>query len=380
MSDEIETTPEQDEIILFLAVITKAFSDNDNKPVSFTVADFEPLSFKKVNQFIDHFTGDKTFILHSRPKTAKDKTLFKLEQSEWQKKELAKTKTEMEHLRDMQMLTIYWGKICQIYDAITGGNVGFEDGLINRHYLLLSIKFDKILTKDDFSELHEQKPFIYDSLMGNQEDLDMSYEFMRPEIWGFYGRLERQWVEKAEGIGGAFELDDKEQKLLDDTDNAIEQHKKQKSKINTNFEKHLDAVARKAKAEGNSKTDKKKEPDQTGSPLEYDDEHGKAIYKDRTEKMFDALTIMGVLTNRVTWADGARINASDILLHIEAKRIDPDKEKTTKTLTNAKDRVNTRFQEMFGIHNVVCYERQQFWLNEKYCSEKSPYRMATSGN
>lgn len=269
-------------------------------------------------------------------------------------------------------------QICLIYDAVTGGNVGFEDGLIDRNYLLLSIRLDKIFAKDKFSELREARPFIYDTLMGNFEDLDMSYEFMRPELWGFYGKLERLWLEQADTVGGAFELEDNEQKLLDDTDKAIEQHTKRKDRLNINFEKQLDAVAVKMKTNEDIKDSD--EPNDTGAPLDYDDEQGRATYKGKTKRLFDALTIMGMLTYRVTWADGARINVSDILLHIEAKRIDPDKEKTTKTLTNAKDRVNARIYDIFGIKDVICYERQQFWLNEKYCSEKSPYRTATSGN
>ncbi|MGH9858174.1 MAG: hypothetical protein ACRD4B_10060, partial [Acidobacteriota bacterium] len=98
-----ETTPEQDELILFMAVLATIFSKNNNEPISLSVTDFEPLGFKKVNDFIDRFKGDKTFIVHSRPKTAQDKTPYKLEQTEYQKIELAKTKVEYAHLRDMQM-------------------------------------------------------------------------------------------------------------------------------------------------------------------------------------------------------------------------------------------------------------------------------------
>jgi len=145
------------------------------------------------------------------------------------------------------MLMIYWGKMCELYDAISGGYVGFEDGLLNRHYLLLTIRIDKILAKDEFAEFDE-KPFIYDSFMGNMEDLDMAYEFMRPELWGYYGKLERLWVEKADGLG-AFKLEDEEQKLLDDTDKAIAGHRKEKARLNANFEKRLETVAEKYNAE-----------------------------------------------------------------------------------------------------------------------------------
>lgn len=111
-----------------------------------------------------------------------------------------------------------------------------------------------------------------------------------------------------------------------------------------------------------------------GAPIAYDDEHGKATYNDTTEKLFEANTISDFLTYKVIRADGARLGAADIASDFEAKHPELDKDITTKTLTNAKDRINSRFTKAFGIENVVCYERQEFWLNERYCSEQSSYR------
>ncbi|MGH9858173.1 MAG: hypothetical protein ACRD4B_10055, partial [Acidobacteriota bacterium] len=120
------------------------------------------------------------------------------------------------------------------------------------------------------------------------------------------------------------------------------------------------------------------EPKLSAAPIEYDDEHATATYHGKAEKLFDTGTIMSVLTHRVLNADGARINATDVLLEIETLRIDTDKEKTTKTLTNAKDRINQRFEKLFSIKDVICYERQQFWLNLKYTSPQSPYRVQST--
>lgn len=112
----------------------------------------------------------------------------------------------------------------------------------------------------------------------------------------------------------------------------------------------------------------------SGAPIEYDDEHGKATYSGTTEKLFEANTISGFLAYKVNRADGARLEAADIASDYEAKHPELDKDITTKTLTNAKDRINNRFAKAFGIEDVVCYERQQFWLNDKYCSPQSSYR------
>mgnify|MGYP001687281334 CR=1 FL=1 len=252
--EKAAATPEQERLILFMAVIGKAFGDNDQKPIRLPLAAFKPLSFKQVNEFIDQYDDSKTFIVRGRPKTATDKTPYELELTEYQKTAFNELKNNLGHLRDMQMLMIYWGKMCETYDAVLGGYVGFEDGQLNRSYLLLTIRIDKILAKDEFAELQKEKPFIYDSFMGNMEDLDMSYEFMRPELWGFYGKLERLWVEKADGVG-VFKLEEDEQRILDDADKAIAEHKERKAHLNANFEKRLEKVATNAKAEETAKND-----------------------------------------------------------------------------------------------------------------------------
>jgi hypothetical protein len=245
--DKVAATPEQERTVLFMAVIGKAFGDNNQKPIRLPLSVFKPLSFKQVNELVDQYAGSKTFIVKNRPKTPSDKTAYEFELTKHQKTAFEELKNNLGYLRDLQMLMIYWGKMCELYDAVSGGYVGFEDGLLNRHYLLLTIRIDKILAKDEFADFDE-KPFIYDSFMGNMEDLDMAYEFMRPELWGYYGKLERLWVEKADGLG-AFKLEDEEQKLLDDTDKAIAGHRKEKARLNANFEKRVETAAEKYNAE-----------------------------------------------------------------------------------------------------------------------------------
>ncbi|MFA6271112.1 MAG: hypothetical protein WC657_07965 [Candidatus Paceibacterota bacterium] len=245
--DKVAATPEQERTVLFMAIIGKAFGNSKQENISVPFATFKPLTFKQVNALVDQYAGSKTFIVKNRPKTPSDKVSYEFELTEHQKTAFDELKNNFAYLRDLQMLMIYWGKMCELYDAISGGYVGFEDGLLNRHYLLLTIRIDKILAKDEFAEFDE-KPFIYDSFMGNMEDLDMAYEFMRPELWGYYGKLERLWVEKADGLG-AFKLEDEEQKLLDDTDKAIAGHRKEKARLNANFEKRLETAAEKYNAE-----------------------------------------------------------------------------------------------------------------------------------
>jgi hypothetical protein len=277
--DKVAATPEQERTVLFMAIIGKAFGDSKQENISVPLATFKPLTFKQVNTLVDQYADSKTFIVKNRPKTPSDKVSYEFELTEHQKTAFDELKNNFVYLRDLQMLMIYWGKMCELYDAISGGYVGFEDGLLNRHYLLLTIRIDKILAKDEFAEFDE-KPFIYDSFMGNMEDLDMAYEFMRPELWGYYGKLERLWVEKADGLG-AFKLEDEERKLLDDTDKAIAGHRKEKARLNANFEKRLETTAEKYSAE-QKPTDKSEVKIGKGKVIIDKQSKPKIVYPDDT--------------------------------------------------------------------------------------------------
>lgn len=116
------------------------------------------------------------------------------------------------------------------------------------------------------------------------------------------------------------------------------------------------------------------------SELSYDDEHGKVTYQGKTQKLFEPPTLEGFLMYRVCNADGARINSADIANDFEAKYPEADKEVSTKMLNNTKKRINEKIGKEFNINDVVNYEREQFWLEHRYCSEKSSYHLARSDN
>ena len=371
---DTDTLNDQEELALFLTVVYGAFEKSGQEPIEIPLAAFQPLSFKQISDYISRFSGEKTFTVRGRPQSPSDTAPYRFEASESQKATHASAKKELEHLRDLQMLAIYWGKICEIYDAITGGNVGFEDGLINRNYVLLTIRLDKLLAKDEFVGLREERPFIYDSFMGNIEDLDMAYEFMRPELWGFYGKLERMWIEEADGVG-TFKLEDDEQRLLDGADESIKKHKQRKAKLNTNFEKHLDTISAKAEAEKPTNPS-----DNEGSPIGYDSEHGTVTYKQKAVSIFSPATLEGFLMYRTHHADGDRLEYTGIAIDYESKHPELDKDITLKALTNSKDRINEKLQKAFGIGLAILYDHGEFWLNHKYCSGTSPYRTPSSDN
>lgn len=375
--NDIEGTDLKTDVLL---AITRKSMGKEDGDISIAISEFDAqdVTYDLIKSCIEQLAVDQVIHINSMPKKDTETSPFIVRLTDKQKETNKLVKDELERLRTIQMLMIYFGKICQVYDTVASGDIGFDDGHINRMYLLLTIRFERLLEQKGFEQLREQKPDIYETLMGNYEDIDMAYEFLRPELWNFYGKLERLWLEAVDGLG-AFELKQDEQKLLDDTDGAISAHRKHKTKLNAAFDKKLDEISARynsdaapAKPSASAKS--------LSSPLGYDDEHGVANYMNKEAHLFSPNTVMGLLMSRIVNADGARITSTDIILHIEATLPELDKELNTKSLTNAKDRINKRLDDLLNISDAVCYERENFWLNHAYCSLNSPYKPKSSGN
>ena len=370
-SETVAATSEQERLILFMAVVGKAFGNNDQKPIRLPLSSFKPLSFKQVNEFVDQYAGSKTFVVKSRPTTATDKQPYELELTEHQKTAFDELKNNLGHLRNMQMLMIFWGKMCEVYDAMSFGYVGFEDGLLNRSYLLLTIRIDKILAQDEFAKLREEKPSIYDTFMGNMEDLDIGYEFMRPELWGFYGKLERLWVEKADGVG-AFKLEEDEQRILDDTDKAIAEHRKEKARLNANFEKRLEKTAAKynqepktetpskeiVKEQPNAKSEPKPEP--TGQDkVRFDAKASKLTFIGKMCEIPDE-TIEHYMCKLVFKNRRVAAKEDDILEY------SPKSQDSQRAVYDAHLRVNKRVRNDLGIEKLLKFKAGKVRIQTKY--------------
>jgi len=110
------------------------------------------------------------------------------------------------------------------------------------------------------------------------------------------------------------------------------------------------------------------------SVVSYDDEHGIVSYHGKSSQLFSPTTIEGFLFYRSHNADGARVEYQGIASDYESKHSELDKDITLKALTNCRKRINEKLEEEFGIKDVIGYQRNQFWLNNKYCSDESPYK------
>lgn len=114
--------------------------------------------------------------------------------------------------------------------------------------------------------------------------------------------------------------------------------------------------------------------EQKAHPLTYNDERAEATYNGITAKLFPTSSIMSTLAECVIKANGTRVSSADIFAELDVQGIDTDKNKSYKTLTNAKDRINGRLEQHFSIQDAISYERGDFWLNEKYVTKTQSNR------
>lgn len=239
--------------------ISHAFIDSSQKPVEIPQSEFDELglSFETTTKTIKGLVEAKSFQLVKAPKSKTDNTPYKLALTPQQTNDYKQIKIVLEEKRDLQMLLIYFGRICNIYDTIAGGYMGYDDPQLSHYYTRLTIKVEDILAGDSFKELKEEMPFIYEGLLGNYEDLDISWEYMRPTLMNYYSKLEKKWLKEAPG---SFTLKKEEQQLIDETDEAIEKHRDKKAKIDANFVKKLeqDAPAIREKMFGKEQQDEPK--------------------------------------------------------------------------------------------------------------------------
>ena len=264
------------------AVISHAFLQSNYKPVSIPFSAFNNagLKFKQVEEAITLFETTKVIAVKKRPKNLEDKQAYELSMEPIFKEVFESAFMDgVRRKRDIQMLETYWGKIVEIYDVVSSGYVGFEDQQLNHYYTYLAVRIEEILAKEGFQELKKDAPFIYESLLGVYEDLDVAWEHMRPKMLEYLGRLKK--IQIKEGIP-SFGLRKDEETLLKLTDEAIAEHKKRKAVGNANFEKNLQENAPKIREQifGSQKASSDKESPPPPTPAQVPND----AYSTRTGK------------------------------------------------------------------------------------------------
>lgn len=161
---------------------------------------------------------------------------------------LSKTERKSEKSDDYKqslfLIKIYYTKILEILDTFTGGFMTFRDASINHYYTVLNSLADDILNKKEFAELKNDRPELFESLIGNIADVDVEWEFGSQNAYDFLGKIEKQYILTGSPV---FKFPIEFETLLKNTNDAIAEHKRMKTAQWSQMMKNIDE--RKAKGE-----------------------------------------------------------------------------------------------------------------------------------
>jgi hypothetical protein len=141
---------------------------------------------------------------------------------------------------DLQNLNFLYERLIKVLDTMAGGYVYIEDERLNYTYIQLLVKIEDILDKKAFIELKKSMPENYESLLGYGEEIDMSWEYQRPEMMRYWGQLQKTLIRDVtpDELFDA-SLPEGFYEFLNQTDASIKDHKEMRKKAHEIFDKQI---------------------------------------------------------------------------------------------------------------------------------------------
>lgn len=93
-------------------------------------------------------------------------------------------------------LRAFYIKLLEILEAFCGqgSHIVFRNKQLNGVYTLLKNFVEEILEREDFRELSKNAPQLFESLIGDIEEMDVEWEFLGKEAYEFLGKVEKQHI------------------------------------------------------------------------------------------------------------------------------------------------------------------------------------------
>jgi hypothetical protein len=131
---------------------------------------------------------------------------------------------EIKYLQSLFLLRVLYSKLLEILDVFCGkgGLVLVKNDQLNYFYVIIKKSIKDILGDDYFKDLAKESPELFESLIGDVEDADIEWEFESKNAYNFLAKIENLFI-----LSGAnsFELSKPIKDKLEETNNAIKQHK-----------------------------------------------------------------------------------------------------------------------------------------------------------
>lgn len=103
-------------------------------------------------------------------------------------------KSDISFEQSLFLLKICYSKILEICDAFAGNYLAVRNSAMNHYYTILGSMIDEILDRDGFDELRNEKPHLFESLIGDIEDFDIEWEYESKPAYNFLAKIEKLFI------------------------------------------------------------------------------------------------------------------------------------------------------------------------------------------
>jgi hypothetical protein len=291
---------------------------------------------------------------------------------------------ELQSQQDVYLLKLLYNRIIAILDAVVANGVIIEDDELDFVYVHLLAHTDNLLDKPQMKKWKDAAPEIYETIMGNAEDIGEGWQYSRTEVLKYYAKIQKDWMlhNKTE-----FEVSDEVPTVFEQVDEHIERYKKLAKQASENWLNRADRFAkdfRKGKVIINKESKPKPDyPDDTASvrdeePIRPDiQEDIPSEPKKQSKKvLFDTKTSTLIFGNakcdipdetleyyicRFTFKNRQVAAKEDDILEKSVKSQD-----SQRAVYDAMLRVNKKAKDTLGLEKLLVYKAAKLRINKKY--------------
>jgi hypothetical protein len=287
---------------------------------------------------------------------------------------------EIEHQKDVYLLRLFYNRAVAILDAVVSAGVLIEDDKLDFAYVRLTALMEDVMSKPNMKDWQKDAPEMYETLLGNAEDIGEGWQYSRTEVLKYYAKLQKYWMLNSHV---EFELDDKLTGAFDEIDELIAAHKKANREATDNWHKRTSAIAKDFR-KGKLVIDKqpKPQPDYPDdAPAHFDDGEEEPNEPNHTETAQDKIRF-DAKASKLTY-NGKSCDIPDETLEYYmcklvfknrrvAAKEDDILEHTVKSqdsqraVYDAHLRVNKRVKQKLGIEKLLSCKAAKVRITTKY--------------
>lgn len=148
---------------------------------------------------------------------------------------------ELEYQQDIFLLRLFYNRVISILDAVVSSGVVIEDDKLDFAYVKISSLIEKLLGKPNMKEWQKNAPELYETLLGNSQEIGEGWQYSRSDVTKYYAKLQKEWMLNS---NTEFELDENLTKMFDEIDELIDAHKKAARDAANNWHQRANAFAK----------------------------------------------------------------------------------------------------------------------------------------